>query len=347
MPGRAASPSSRPAPRRDRRTSHRVEGPAALGIVAACLATLAFSLLAARPAAAAYGPGDDWRHVEAVLAALDKKPPSDPLVLWLGGSAAREAITTEPAWRAQIKAFGGGSVRAYNLGSSSQSYKNNIKMVNALPDVPTLVLIGLNVGRYTSIPPQDALGATPVARASSVYDSHRFHTGQQLSDAAKRAMVARWLREKYPRFKERFAGNAATLRTLIAACQEKGFYPVLVELPLNLPIVGHSWDGARGRYRPDCRAAAKAAGIPYVDFVAGIGLSSYDFVDLSHLVEPGRAKYQRRLSRLVVEKLRQYGMTGRSLAAGAGAAVTSPASVPSPVLIIDSRIPEGAPCGHD
>ena len=57
------------------------------------------------------------------------------------------------------------------------------------------------------------------------------------------------------------------------------------------------------------RSAARAAGIPYEDFVARIRLVSGDFVDLSHLVESGRAKYQRRLSRLVVAKLKQYGLT--------------------------------------
>jgi hypothetical protein len=57
------------------------------------------------------------------------------------------------------------------------------------------------------------------------------------------------------------------------------------------------------------RAAAVDSGIPCEDFVADIGLVSSDFVDVAHLVEPGRTKYQRRLSRLVVAKLKQYGLT--------------------------------------
>ena len=144
--------------------------------------------------------------------------------------------------------------------------------MNALPAVPTIVLIGLNVGRYTSIPPKAAaLAAAPVARGSSVYDSHRFHVGDQLSDAAKRGIVRTWLKTKYPRFKERYAGNAAVLRELIALCQEKGFYPVLVELPLNLRVVRHSWDAPRDRYRRGARSAARDTGIPYDDFVARVG----------------------------------------------------------------------------
>jgi hypothetical protein len=253
--------------------------------------------------------------VESSLKALNRRPPSVPVVYLLGGSAARECITTEPAWSRQIRALGGGRLRAFNFGSSSQAFKHGITIVRTAPAVPTIVLIGLNVGRYTSVPPAKAALPAPstgagsrATRGASVYDSHRFRTGQQLSDASKRGLVAQWLRVKYPRFKARYAGNAAVLRELIAVCQDKGFYPVLVELPLNVRIVRHSWDGARGRYGRGARAAAKAAGIPYVDFVARIGLTSGDFVDLSHLVESGRAKYQRRLSRLVVAKLKQYGL---------------------------------------
>ena len=286
-----------------RRAGIRVRLAASLG------AALLAALVLAGPAAAVYRPGDDWRHVESTLKELNRRPPSVPVVVLLGGSAARECITTEPAWSAQIAALGGGRVRALNFGSSSQAFKNGLTIVNALPAVPTIVLIGLNVGRYTSIPPEQAVAAaSPVARGAGVYDSHRFHSGQQLSDAAKRGIVRTWLAVKYPRFKARYAGNAVVLRELIALCQDKGFYPVLVELPLNLRIVRHSWDAARDRYRRGARSAAGAYGIPYDDFVARIGLVSGDFVDVAHLVEPGRAKYQRRLSRVVVTRLRQYGL---------------------------------------
>jgi hypothetical protein len=267
-------------------------------------------LALAGPAAAVYRPGDDWRHVESTLKALNRHPPGVPVIYLLGGSAARECITTEPAWSIQIRRLGGGRVLAFNFGSSSQAFKHGLTIVRAAPAVPSIVLIGLNVGRYTSVPPKDAaFAAARAAQTTAVYDSHRFHDGQQLSDASKRALVSQWLRVKYPRFRKRYSGNAAVLRELIAVCQDKGFYPVLVELPLNLRIVRHSWDGARTRYRRGARSAARAAGIPYEDFVARIGLVSGDFIDLAHLVQNGRAKYQRRLSRAVVTRLKQYGLT--------------------------------------
>ena len=277
--GRLADTSRAPgAPRRGRLLPARLAAPAAL------LAALVVALVAAGPAAATFRARDDWRHVDAVVAALAQDPPSDPVVLLLGGSAARESLTTEPNWRRQIAAFGGGSVSAYNLGASSQGYKDDLEIVRALPAVPTILLIGLNLGRYTTIPPQDVASGRTLG---AVYDSHRFHDGQQLSDAAKRALVARWLREKYPRFRDRYEGNAGLLRTLIALCQERGFYPVLVELPINLPVVRHTLDRPRDRYHAGCRAAALEAGVPYEDFVGRIGLVSHDFVDFSHLVEPG------------------------------------------------------------
>lgn len=272
------------------------------------------ALVLAGPAAALYRPGDDWRHVETTLKALNRRPPSVPVVYLLGGSAARECITTERAWSAQIEALGGGRVRALDFGSSSQAFKHGVTIVRAAPDVPSVVLIGLNVGRYTSIPPRAAelpaasAAVPPSARGGSAYDPHRFHSGDQLTDAAKRGIVRTWLAVKYPRFKRRYAGNAAVLRELIAVCQDKGFFPVLVELPLNLPVVRHSWDAARDSYRRGARSAARDAGIPYDDFIARIGLVSNDFVDVSHLVESGRAKYQRRLSHVVVTRLRQYGL---------------------------------------
>jgi hypothetical protein len=275
--------------------------------VAALLLCAAVLLALAGPAAATYYPGADWDHVENTLAAFSKRPPKGPVVYLLGGSSARESITNEPAWSAQIRAMGGGKVRALDLGSSSQSFKNDLRIVGSMPAVPTIVLIGLNVGRYTSIPPKTGARAARALRGG-VYDPHRFHAGQQLSDAAKRGIVRQWLAVKYPRFRQRYAGNNDTLRALIALCQERGFYPVLVELPANLHIIGHAWDGARDRYRRGARAAAAHFGVPYEDFIARIGLVSSDFVDVAHLVEPGRAKYQRRLSQLVVSKLKKYGL---------------------------------------
>ena len=102
-----------PAPRRGRRMPvRRAALPAALLLAALALLTLA------GPAAAVYRAGDDWRHVESTLKALNRTPPKVPVVV-LAGSAARECISTGRA--PQIAALGGGRVRALNFGSSSQA----------------------------------------------------------------------------------------------------------------------------------------------------------------------------------------------------------------------------------
>ena len=51
------------------------------------------------------------------------------------------------------------------------------------------------------------------------------------------ALATQWMMG-YPVFKERHSDNLGTLRQRVAACEERGFYPVLGELPRNLPIVG-------------------------------------------------------------------------------------------------------------
>jgi hypothetical protein len=310
--------------------------------------------MVAAEAAAEYRRGDDWRHVQAVLAHLESNPPSVPVVYLLGGSSARECITTERNWRRQITGLTGVSVRAYNFGSTSQSFTRSQSIVERMPEVPSIVLIGVNVGRFNCAVPKgtarpakpdddaEAAGdagsapaaeepspspaATYDARLVTNYDSHRFDQRHVISDARKREMVRTWMRERYPVFKERYSSNLGTLRQLVAACQDRGFYPVIVELPLNLPIVGSAWDKPRAQYRAGCRQVAAEFGIPYVDFVRGAKLVSKDFVDLSHLIHPGRVKYQRRLSDQVAARLRQYGLAGAYLtSAGAAASSAAPA----------------------
>ena len=51
------------------------------------------------------------------------------------------------------------------------------------------------------------------------------------------------------------------------------------------------------------RALARVQGIPYVDFNRELALPSADFQDLSHLVEPGRVLWQKRLAEELVTLL--------------------------------------------
>jgi len=279
----------------------------ALSAALLCLATaFALQLTGAQPAPAFTTRGGDWEHVKRVLKVLEGHPPKGPMVYLLGGSSARECTVSDADWRAEIVRLGARGVRAYNFGSASQSYAQGIWVVGKAPEAPAIVLIGVNVGRYTPPYREDATAtAEPPKAAKGAYDQHRFHNGG-LPDSVKLPMVGRWLRERYPVFKKRYAHHAAMLPQLVEACQARGFFPVIFELPLNLPIVGDAWDAPRAKYRASCRAAAKAHTIPYVDFVGDLDLVSADFYDLSHLVSPGRVRWQHQLSSLIVTWLRHY-----------------------------------------
>ena len=259
----------------------------------------------------AFKRGDDWRHLDLALTYLRQATSQRPVVLLFGGSAARECTISDRSWRRQIVDLGGPRVNAFNLGASGESYRQNIAMVQGLPDVPTLIVIGVNVGRYTSRPPEasapraDAGESVTLAQVDD-YAQHRFRYPSKLSRTQKAALLTKWLRERYPVFRERYGYNAGQLEELVTACQDRGFKAVLLNLPLNLQVIGRRMDTPRTRYRRDCVALATEYGVPWVDFVAGLDLVSRDFADNWHLVEPGRVKWQRRLSRTVVAWLKEF-----------------------------------------
>ena len=295
---------------------------------------LAMLFLVAPPASAAtwHSPAD-WQHMDRVLQYLKDKPPRRPVVYLPGGSAARECTISDRNWRRQIVNLGGPSVLAFNLGAASEAYGHNIDMIRRAPDVPSLVLIGVNVGRYTHRPPAGYLASADgvaAAAGSSLtlkqvdnYAQHRYRASQVLTSTRKRALLTRWVRTRYPVFQKRFSHNADRLRDLVAACQERGFGVVLFNLPLNLKIIKHRMDRPRARYRRNCEAVSAKYGVPWVDFVAKLRLANRDFVDNWHLVETGRVKWQKRLTRSVVYWLKRYGI-------GQPTPTPTPTSTPTP-----------------
>jgi hypothetical protein len=248
--------------------------------------------------------GSDWLHIQEVIAGLKADPPPVPVVYLLGGSAARECTVSDTSWAAQVLQRGGPTVLTYNLGSIHQSFRQDLTIVPTLPAIPTVTLIGLNFGRFTS-----TAGPTRAER----YTQHHYSIKHILSNAKKRWLVTDWLKRRYPVFKARFSYGLSLLDQLVATCQQDDLHPVLLELPLNLQIVGHAFDAPRAKIRSACQALAKKYHIPYIDFVQKAGMVSGDFYDLVHLVEPGRVKYQRRLCGRLAELLRQYGMEGSNL----------------------------------
>jgi hypothetical protein len=95
---------------------------------------------------------DDYMYVSWTTSFLKRHPPSKPLAVLLGGSSGREALVSGPSLARQVEQDGGPDITAYNLSSRMQRYAQSWAIVDNLPDAPTTVLVGVNLGRFTTSP---------------------------------------------------------------------------------------------------------------------------------------------------------------------------------------------------
>ena len=95
---------------------------------------------------------DDYMVVSWTVGHLKRHPPAVPLAVLLGGSSGREAIVSGPSLAREVEADGGPEMVAYNLSSRMQRYAQSWAIVDNLPDTPTTVLVGVNLGRFTTSP---------------------------------------------------------------------------------------------------------------------------------------------------------------------------------------------------
>jgi hypothetical protein len=95
---------------------------------------------------------DDYMFVSWTVGHLKRNPPSEPLVVLLGGSSGREALVSGPSLARQVQEDGGPDIVAHNLSSRMQRYAQSWAIVDNLPDTPTTVLVGVNLGRFTTSP---------------------------------------------------------------------------------------------------------------------------------------------------------------------------------------------------
>lgn len=281
------------------------------------VALLALALLAA--ACAAPPPGTfspskagaatlqtDWQHTLQVVANVKSKPPSRPVVYLLGGSVARESIVSEASWAAAVRAAGGPAALTYDLASGDRSTAEDLMLVRELPRVPSIVLISVNVGRFTRAPSTSSIKLSAPSSRLPRWRQHRYST--PLSVAAKKAEVTRWMQRRYPLFQRHYTYNLGKLEQLIKVCRAKGFRPVLLDLPRNREIIGAAMDAPVTRYHRSCQALAERYGIPWINFVAAARLANRDFRDLWHLIGTGRAKWQPLLATKTAALIDKYGM---------------------------------------
>ncbi len=278
---------------------------AALPAIVLLAAALAFAVAAALAGCGGdVSPGDS--PDPAATAAMADPSPAQAVYL-VGGSSARECLESNAAWGAAIRAAGGPEVLAVDLGESNQSYSADRRLVQGMPE-GSLVLIGVSLGRYTSPPPK-ALGDKPLdaearaALAGEVEIRHRYSEKKIQTDERKGEILDLWLAERYELYRRNYEANHEELQRLFRACRDRGLRVALLELPLNLEFMGDRLDTLRSRYRQDCRRLAATAGVPFLSFVEEVGLRNTEFYDLAHLVEPGREKWQARLSEEVVALL--------------------------------------------
>jgi hypothetical protein len=295
------------------RPSHRrasVSG--RLSVAAFCLLATLGALDACLCPAAGATSSQDWRHTLQVVADLRAAPPAEPLVILLGGSAARECIGSDARWAAQVRRLGGPVIVARDLGSRNQTFAQDLKLVDKLPDIPTVVFIGVGPDRFAQAPSDPAVSLPEPSPIPADYNPHQYRSAHVLSAVRKRQLVRDWLARRSPLFKKHYSYNLAVLRRLVAACRAKGFYPVLLDLPRDAAVIRHALDRPLTRYHDACETLAARRHIPFLNFVRAARLADRDFYDLWHLVEPGRVKWQRLLSLRTVDQLAKHdlGATG-------------------------------------
>jgi hypothetical protein len=289
----------------------------AAAAAAACSAraTAESAALATGSGAGAKGAsGGDWSRVLAALAWMQADAPTKPVVVLLGGSAARESTISDQSWRDQIVAGGGPETLAWNMGSRNRTMAQNVALVKALPKgAEVIVYIGVNLGSFTSAQKTASitLPSPPPASSPTLQQPHQYGTATGiLPTTKKRALVRAWRSDRYPVFTRNFKTSAAVLQTLIKVCQARGYKPVLFELPRNTAVIGSSLSAPTARYRDTCRALAARYRIPWVSFVKAAELPNRYFYDLWHLVEPGRTVWQALLSAKTAALLERYGYDG-------------------------------------
>jgi hypothetical protein len=291
-------------------TSGSPGGPAAAGDAAAAEAAGSDASASAANGAS----GRDWTRVLNALGYMQAVTPAQPVVVLLGGSAARESTVSDASWRDEIVADGGPAVLAWNMGSRNRTMAQNVAIVKALPKgAEAIVYIGVNLGSFTSAQKTAAITLpSPLPTVEpDLQQPHQYSTETGiLSTTRKKALVQAWLSDRYPVFKRNFSTSAGVLETLIKVCKTRGYKPVLFELPRDTAVIGSSLRAPTTKFRDKCKALAAKYQVPWVSQVSAAKLPNSSFYDLWHLVEPGRTTWQGLLSARTAALLERYGFDG-------------------------------------
>jgi len=158
-----------------------------------------------------------------------------------------------------------------------------------LSDLARVYVRGLNSGKWSA----------------GRYERHRVDDKPPRSVERKQRFVKAWYRVRYPAFEQNLAMNVDMLDRLVARSRERGLHAVLVELPINIDIVGDQFDRPEAQYRPQVRRLARKYGVPYLDFNDELAIPDAYFYDLQHLTKTGRPIWQKRLAQELVDLMRK------------------------------------------
>jgi hypothetical protein len=294
----------------------------AAGVRVALVAALAaLSLLVLVTPALAAGV-DDWQHTWEVVRlakALQGRaiPPRGAFVYYLGDSIARESTVSDKAWTAQLarRAQKAGKVTAfgYTVAGHNQTFGMDERILQGLPPTQSgqprgILLIGVGISRFIGPPtPMDPWPLDPPPAGQlpelSPWGQHHYDGRPPLSSTRKRELVQRWMDRRWAGFQSNKAANLAAIGRIIETAKAKGLRPVILDLPLNVAVVGAGLDRPRAAISSGCTDLARRHGIKYLHFTKAVGLPSADFWDLHHLLEPGYRRWQSRLSDELVKVL--------------------------------------------
>ncbi len=101
-------------------------------------------------------PEDSFTYISWMVGRAKQDRPGTPALYLLGGSSARESIVGGASLAAEIRKDGGPRVAAYDLGSINQNFAESLSVVDAAPDTPAWLLVGVNLGRFTSTKQENA-----------------------------------------------------------------------------------------------------------------------------------------------------------------------------------------------